>query len=144
MDAGIPVDSPKNFSFPPTFVGKSLRIVKPDGKERETFFAAETEKASATFQGNDIAGIYRISQPAIGEGTGGAAPIYAVNAPFLESRLDEIDERELRLKLNPLPAEVIALETLEKGGTRMDLSLPLIVLLIVTLLGEGWLAQRIS
>ncbi|HSF58258.1 MAG TPA: hypothetical protein VLD83_09320, partial [Candidatus Binatia bacterium] len=69
--------------------------------------------------------------------------LYAVNPPFLESRLDEITDRELQAKLKPIPVEVISIDALQQGGMRMDLALPLLGLLIVTLLVEGWLAQRI-
>ena len=68
--------------------------------------------------------------------------LYAVNPPFLESRLDEISARELQAKLTPIRAEVIPVETLKEGGKRVDLALPLLALLIVTLLFEGWLGQR--
>ena len=58
-------------------------------------------------------------------------------------RLDEISESELQAKLKPIPVEVISIDALQQGGIRMDLALPLLGLLIVTLLTEGWLAQRI-
>ncbi len=69
--------------------------------------------------------------------------LYAANSPFLESRLDEISESELQAKLKPISVEVISIDSLQQGGKRMDLALPLLGLLIVTLLTEGWLAQRI-
>jgi hypothetical protein len=68
--------------------------------------------------------------------------LYPVNSPFLESRLDTVDERELQAKFNPVRLEVIPLDSLAKGGKRMDLSLPLLLLIIATLATEGWLAQR--
>ena len=69
--------------------------------------------------------------------------LYAVNSPFLESRLAEISASELQAKLKPIRVEVIPVESLQQGGKRMDLALPLLALLIVTLLSEGWVAQRI-
>jgi hypothetical protein len=72
-----------------------------------------------------------------------AARLYPVNSPFLESRLDPIGEKEIRAKLKPIRTEIIPIESLEKGGKRMDLSLPLLVLLIVTLAVEGWMGQRL-
>jgi len=66
-----------------------------------------------------------------------------VNPPFLESRLDEISEAELQAKLKPIPVQVISMDALQQGGKRMDLALPLLGLLIVTLLVEGWLAGRL-
>ena len=72
----------------------------------------------------------------------GAPPLYAVNPPFLESRLDEINEGELQAKLRPIQVEVIPVEAVQQGGKRTDLALPLLGLLIVILLFEGWLAQR--
>jgi hypothetical protein len=56
--------------------------------------------------------------------------------------LDEISARELQAKLTPIRAQVIPVETLKEGGKRVDLALPLLTLLIVTLLIEGWLGQR--
>ena len=140
MDPGIEVSSPKIFSFPPSYVGKSLRVIKPDHKEREITFVPDGEKASASLQENDLAGIYRLSLP---PGEAQATPLlYPVNSPFLESRLETIGERELQAKLRPIRAEIVPLDSLEKGGTRTDLSLPLLLLLIATLASEGWLAQR--
>ncbi|MEK7334214.1 MAG: hypothetical protein AAB222_02695, partial [Candidatus Binatota bacterium] len=138
MDAGITVGEAKVFSFPPSYVGKSVRIIKPDRKEREITLAPNGEKASASFQENDLAGIYRLV-PAPGEAPG-TAQIYPANSPFLESRLETIAERELKAKLDPIRAEILPLESLEKGGKRSDLSLPLLLLLIATLASEGWLA----
>jgi len=140
MDPGITVGSAKPFSFPPSYVGKSLKVIKPNGKEREITFVPDGEKATASFQENDLAGIYRLSLPT-GE-TQGATQMYPVNSPFLESRLETIGERELQAKLVPIRAEIVPLDSLEKGGTRTDLSLPLLLLLIATLASEGWLAQR--
>lgn len=142
MDAGITAGATKSFSFPPSFVGKNLRIVKPDRSEREITFVADGEKATASFQENDLAGIYRLSLPASAVEQAGVPEIYPVNSPFLESRLEAISEPEIRAKLIPLRLEVIPVESLEKGGKRMDLSLPLLLLLIVTLASEGWLGQR--
>ena len=65
-----------------------------------------------------------------------------MNPPLLESRLDEISAGELAAKLKPIRTEVIAVEALKEGGKRVDLALPLLAVLIVTLLLEGWLGQR--
>ena len=143
MDPGITVGNPKQFSLPPSYVGKSLKIIKPNKQEVEVPLAPDKDRASATFQENDRAGIYRLSLPVGGEKESGTTPLYAANSPFLESRLDEISESELQAKLKPIPVEVISIDSLQQGGTRMDLGLPLLGLLIVTLLTEGWLAQRI-
>jgi uncharacterized membrane protein len=143
MDPGIPVGSPKEFSLPPSYVGKTLKIIKPNKQEVEVPLAPEKDRASATFQENDRAGIYRLSLPVGAEKESATPRLYAANSPFLESRLDEISESELQAKLKPIPVEVISIDALQQGGTRMDLALPLLGLLIVTLLTEGWLAQRI-
>lgn len=143
LDGGIPVGAVKEISLPPAYVGKSLRVIKPDRRDAEVFLAGEKERAAAQFQDNDRAGIYRLALPAGADKETGVAQIYAVNPPFLESRLDEISARELAAKLKPIPVEVIPIEALQQGGKRMDLALPLLALLIVTLLVEGWLAQRL-
>lgn len=142
MDAGIEVGNPKSFSFPASNVGRSLRIIKPDGRESEIILVADGEKASASFQENDVAGIYRLSPPAAGEGDGTASPIYSANSPFLESRLETIGEQDLQARLRPVRTEIIPIETLERGGRRIDLSIPLLLLAIATLVSEGWLGQR--
>lgn len=143
LDAGITVGAVKEFSLPPGYVGKNLRVIKPDRRETEVVLAGAKERATARFQENDRAGIYRVALPAGTDKETGAPQIYAVNPPFLESRLDEISERELAAKLKPIRVEVIPVEALQQGGKRMDLALPLLALLIVTLLLEGWLAQRL-
>ncbi len=143
MDPGITVGAPKEFSLPPSTVGKSLKIIKPDKQEVELPLTPGKDRTYATFQENDRAGIYRLSLPAGAEKGSETPPLYAANSPFLESRLEEISESELRAKLKPIPVEVISIDALQHGGKRMDLALPLLGLLLVTLLTEGWLAQRI-
>jgi len=141
VDGGIAVGDAKTLSFPPPEVGKALRILKPDGREREITLMADGERASVSFQENDLPGIYRLSLSAA-RGDVALPQLYAVNPPFLESRLETISERELRAKLDPIRPEIHPIESLKEGGKRIDLALPLLLLLIVTLLSEGWLAQR--
>jgi hypothetical protein len=142
LDAGIAVGAARELSLPPSFVGKNLRVTKPDKSIVEVPIAGEKQRATATIEDHDRAGIYRLTLPVGVDKDGGAPELYAVNSPFLESRLDEISARELQAKLSPVRVEVIALEALKEGGKRVDLALPLMALLIVTLLLEGWLGQR--
>ena len=142
LDGGIAVGAVKELSLPPSFVGKTLRVTKPDKQNTDVAIAGEKDRARATVEANDRAGIYRLSLPAGGEKDSGAPQLYAVNSPLLESRLDEISAKELQTKLSPIRAEVIPVEALKEGGKRVDLALPLLALLIVTLLLEGWLGQR--
>jgi hypothetical protein len=142
-DTGTTAGAARSFSFPSSFTGKSIRIIKPDDTKRETKFLADGEKASAAFQENDLAGIYRLSLPGRSQDNLPVPAIYAVNPPFLESRLTKISADELQSKLDPIDFEIIPPDSLEQGGTRMDLSLPLLILLIAILALEGWLSQRI-
>ncbi len=142
LDTGIAVGGTKKFLLPPSYVGKSLRITLPDRKEREISLAPETDNAAASFTENDLAGIYQVNAPPAADRQAGVTPIYPVNPPFLESRLASIGEPELVARFNPARAQIISIDSLEKGGSRRDLSLPLLLALIVTLLSEGWLAQR--
>ena len=142
LDAGIAVGAVKELSFPANFVGRNLRVTKPNKQNTEVVIAGEKERAAAIVEDNDEAGIYRLSLPTGGDKDSGAPQIYAVNAPFLESRLDEIGAAELAAKLNPIRTEVLDVSTLKEGGKRVDLALPLLTLLIITLLFEGWLGQR--
>ena len=119
-----------------------MRITKPNRQETEVGIVADRDRSIARFEENDRAGFYRITLPAGADKDTGPPPLYAVNPPFLESRLDEINEGELQAKLRPIQVEVIPVEAVEQGGKRTDLALPLLGLLIVILLFEGWLAQR--
>lgn len=143
MDGGIDVGSVKEFSLPPQYVGQTFRITKPDKQHAIIAMGPTAERAVGSFDENDRAGIYRLAAAEGGDKALGAPQLYAVNAPFLESRLDEIGEDELRAKLSPVKAEVVPVEALEHGGTRTDLAMPLLVLLMAILLLEGWFAQRI-
>ncbi|MDP2606724.1 MAG: VWA domain-containing protein, partial [Deltaproteobacteria bacterium] len=143
LDGGIPVGAVKEISLPPAYVGKSVRVIKPNKQDAEVFLSGQKERAAAQFQDNDRAGIYRMALPAGADKDAGVAQIYAVNPPFLESRLDEISTPELAAKLKPILLEVIPIDALQQGGSRTDLALPLLALLIVTLLLEGWLVQRL-
>jgi hypothetical protein len=143
LDTGINVGNAKEVSLPPNYVGKTIRITKPNRQPAEVAMSAAQERASGSFEDNDVAGIYRLSFAAGGEKDSGIPQLYAVNSPFLESRLEEISERELQAKLSPVRVDVVPIETLQQGGTRRDLALPLLSLLLATLLLESWFAQRI-
>ena len=142
LDAGIAVGAKKELSFPANAVGRNLRVTKPDKQNIEVAIVGAKEGATATVDENDKAGIYRLALPAGGDKDSGAPQLYAVNAPFLESRLDEIGAAELAGKLKPIRTEVLDFEQLKDGGKRVDLALPLLAVLIATLLFEGWLGQR--
>ena len=143
FDAGITVGASKGFSLPSSYAGKKLAILKPDGKSQEIDLTPQGEKLTASFQENDLPGIYRASLPSLPATPAEIPELYAVNSPFLESRLKAIRDEELLAKLRPIRADVIPLESLEKGGKKLDLALPLIFLIMATLVTEGWLAQRI-
>jgi Aerotolerance regulator N-terminal/von Willebrand factor type A domain len=143
IDTGVPVGAAKTLALPPSYVGKTLKVTKPNKQESETPVTADKDQAQAIFDENDRAGVYRLLLPPAQEKEAAAPRLYAVNSPFLESRLEEIGERELQAKLKPIPAQVIPIESLDQGGKRMDLALPLLAFLIVTLILEGWIAQRI-
>jgi hypothetical protein len=123
-------------------VGKSLRVTKPNKQATEVPIAGEKTRAVATIADNELAGVYRLSLSAGAEKESGAPQLYAVNPPFLESRLEEISAAELQAKLAPVRAEVIPIDALKEGGKRTDLALPLLALLILTLFLESWLGQR--
>jgi hypothetical protein len=143
LDAGVVVGEVKEISLPPAYVGKALRIGRPDKREMEVAIAADKERAVAAISGNDRAGFYRVSPPGPAAKEDGTPRLYPANPPFLESRLEEISADELQAKLTPIRAEVIRAEALQQGGKRMDLAVPLLFLLLVTLLFEGVLAQRL-
>jgi uncharacterized membrane protein YobD (UPF0266 family) len=142
LDGGISVGDVKQISLPPGYVGKTIRITKPNKQPSEVVMNAAHDRAAGSFEDNDIAGIYQLALSG-GDRESGTLRLYAVNPPFLESRLEEISERELQAKLSPVRADVLPIETLRQGGTRRDLALPLLGLLLATLLLEGWFAQRI-
>ena len=142
LDGGIAVGSTKELSLPPSYVGKNLRVTKPDKQTLDVQITAAKERAFAAIEHNDRAGFYRLSAPAGSDKDGAVPQIYAVNPPLLESRLDEISAGEVQAKLKPIRAEVVPVEALKQGGKRTDLALPLLALLMITLLVEGWLGQR--
>ena len=142
LDGGISVGDAKEISLPPGYVGKTIRITKPNKQPAEVVMSAAQDRASGSFEDNDVSGIYQLALTG-GNQESGTPRLYAVNPPFLESRLEEITERELQAKLSPVRADVVPIETLRQGGTRRDLALPLLGLLLATLLLEGWFAQRI-
>jgi hypothetical protein len=142
LDGGIAVGSTKELLLPPSYVGKNLRVTKPDKQTLDVQITAAKERAFAAIEHNDRAGFYRLSAPAGSDKDGAVPQIYAVNPPLLESRLDEISAGEVQAKLKPIRAEVVPVEALKQGGKRTDLALPLVALLMITLLLEGWLGQR--
>ena len=143
-DTGIVAGSAKKFILPPSYVGKNMRIVKPDLRQREITIGANGQKATVSFKENDLAGIYQLSlQVPQGSGRVPVPTLYAVNPPFLESRLKEIGKDELQAKIEPINFEIINLASLQEGGTKMDLSIPLLLLVMVILATEGWLSQRV-
>jgi len=142
LDGGIAVGSTKELLLPPSYVGKNLRVTKPDKQTLDVQITAAKGRAFAAIEHNDRAGFYRLSALAGSDKDGAVPQIYAVNPPLLESRLDEISAGEVQAKLKPIRAEVVPVEALKQGGKRTDLALPLVALLMITLLLEGWLGQR--
>jgi hypothetical protein len=142
LETGVAVGESKKFSLPATYVGKNLKIVRPDQREREVPLAAEGDKAAGAFVENEVAGIYRVTAPLSPDAPAALTPVYPVNPPFLESRMEAISDGELAARLRPARATIVPVEEIAKGGSRSDLALPLLLVLILTLLSEGWLAQR--
>ncbi len=139
IDTGITAGTPKRWSTVAAHTGKRLRIVDPNRTEREITLQPSDGKASASFDGNHFAGVYRVVSP----GGGLEIPsLYAVNPPVTESRLERMGADELARKLGPVDHEVLSAGSLAGGGTRTDLALALVVMLILTLLFESWLGQR--
>jgi hypothetical protein len=144
FDAGIITGETKTIPFPPSSLGKRVKIIKPNDEQRDLSVSTAGDAAAVTFAENDLAGVYRLAFPSLSEKPADVPEIYAVNPPYLESQLETLSEKDLEAKLSPIRAQVIPLEALEQGGKRVDLSLPFAVLLIATLAVEGWLAQRFS
>lgn len=142
FDPGTPAGAEKRLSLNPDAVGRIVKVVSPSGKEIESQARGEQEKAVLSIGGNDEAGIYRILYPA--RLAADLPQIYAVNPPYLESRLTPFDEAELRARFSPIRPEILSHEALAEGGKRIDLALPLALLLLATLVGEAYLAQRFS
>ncbi len=139
LDTGITAGTEKRWTVDAAHAGKRLRVVDPNRREREVLLEPAEGGASGAFDGNDFAGIYRVVSP---RGELDIAPLYAVNPPPLESRLERIGAGELERKLGPVSHQVLAAGALSEGGTRTDLALALVVLLVLTLLFESWLGQR--
>jgi len=139
IDTGLVAGSVKLLPAPAAHAGKRMRVIDPYRSEREITFEPQEEAASATVDHNDFAGIYRI----VAEDRSLRLPTaYAVNAPALESRVERIAKDELERKLGPVTHEMIPVEELSLGGTRTDLSLGLVAILVLTLFFESWLGQR--
>jgi hypothetical protein len=143
LDQGVTVGEVKEIVVPPAYVGKPLRIMSPDKRELEVAVAADRDRAVAQVSGNDRAGIYRVSLPEPAPAQSRVPVLYAANPPFLESRLEQLSTEQLQAKLTPARADVIDVEAMVDGGRRVDLAVPLLLLLLVTLLFEGILAQRL-
>jgi hypothetical protein len=141
FDSGIVVGGSKQISMHASEVGKAITVRKPDQAEVLLTLRPKNGQSGASFDENDLPGLYRVTgfPHALASRT---VSIYAVNSPFLESRLDPISAAEIRRRLEPIPTEIVPLEALKNGGKQWDLSFPLLALLIATLAAEGWLAQR--
>ncbi len=139
VDTGITAGEDKRWTAAAVHAGKLLRVVDPTRSEKTVTLAAADDKAAGAFDGNHFAGIYRVVPPSADVDV---AALYAVNPPVLESRLERMGAEELERKLGPVNHEVMAAGVLSAGGSRTDLALALVVLLMATLLFEGWLGQR--
>ncbi len=139
IDTGITAGTVKRWSAGAVHAGKRLRVVDPKRGENDVTLEPADGKAAGSFGGNHFAGIYRVVSP----GGGLDVPaLYAVNPPPVESRPERIGADELARKLGPVDHEVLAAGALADGGSRTDLALALVVLLLLTLLFESWLGQR--
>ncbi len=139
VDTGITAGTAKRWSTAASHAGTQLRVVDPRRSEKAVTLTAVGGEASGAFNGNHFAGIYRVVPPSADVDVAG---LYAVNPPVLESRLKRMGAEELERKLGPVSHEVMAAGALSAGGSRTDLALALVVLLMATLLFEGWLGQR--
>lgn len=139
IDTGITAGTAKRWSTDAAHAGKRVMVVDPNLAEREVTLTPVEGKASGSFDGNHFAGVYRVVSP----GGGLELPaLYAVNPPPAESRLERMTADELQRKFGPVSHEVLSADALAGGGTRTDLALALVVVLILTLLCESWLGQR--
>jgi hypothetical protein len=145
LNNGVTVGSTMELGLSPSAVGKGLRITKPNREEVSAGIVADGSRSVARIEENDRVGFYRVAPaPGLDSANDGAVPsLYTVNSPFLESRLEAVSESELQAKLRPISVEVIPIERVREGGKRMDMALPILGLLIVTLLLEGWCALRL-
>jgi hypothetical protein len=144
FDPGIPAGAEKRLSLGPDAVGRTIRVASPSGNQLESEARVEREAAVLSIARNDEAGIYRILYPGRLALEKELPQIYAVNAPYLESRLTPFDEGDLRTRFSPIEPEILSYEALAEGGKRIDLALPLALFLLATLIGEGYLALRFS
>ncbi len=139
IDTGITAGTVKRWSAGAVHAGKRLRVVDPKRGENDVTLEPADGKAAGSFGGNHFAGIYRVVSP----GGGLDIPaLYAVNPPPVESRPERIGADELARKLGPVDHEVLSAGALADGGSRTDLALALVVVLLLTLLFESWLGQR--
>ena len=139
IDTGITAGTAKRWSTGAAHAGRRLRVVDPERTEKEVTLEPVDGKASGSFDGNHFAGIYRVVTP----GGGLELPaLYAVNPSPLESRLERMGADELERKLGPVSHEVLSAGALSDGGSRTDLAMALVVVLVLTLLFESWLGQR--
>ena len=139
IDTGITAGTPKQWSTAAAHAGRRLRVVDPNRTEREVTLEPLDGKAAASFDGNHFAGVYRVVSSG---GSLDMPSLYAVNPPVMESRLERMSAGELAGKLGPVDHEILSADSLAGGGTRTDLALALVVVLILTLLFESWLGQR--
>ena len=139
VDTGISAGTTKRWLVPAAHTGTRLQVVDPRRTEKAVTLKAADGKAAGAYDANHFAGIYRVVPPAAGVDVAG---LYAVNPPVLESRLERMNAEELERRLGPVNHEVMAAGALSAGGTRTDLALALVVVLMATLLFESWLGQR--
>lgn len=139
VDTGTTAGTAKRWTADPAHAGAQLQVVDPGGTERRVALEARDGEASAAFDGNHFAGIYRVVSPRADLDLPG---IYAVNPPAGESFLERMGADELERKLGPVDHEVLSAGALSGGGSRTDLALALAVTTLVTLLFESWLGQR--
>ena len=139
IDTGITAGTAKRWSTDAAHAGKRLRVVDPNRTEKEVALEPVDGKASGSFDGNHFAGVYRVVTPG---GDLDLPALYAVNPSPMESRLERMGDDELERKFGPVNHEVLSAGALSEGGTRTDLALALVVVLVLTLLFESWLGQR--
>ena len=139
VDTGITAGMTKQWLVPAAHAGTRLQVVDPRRTEKAVTLEPAEGKAAGAYAANHFAGIYRVVPPAAGVDIAG---LYAVNPPALESRLERMNAEELERRLGPVNHEIMAAGALSAGGTRTDLALALVVVLMATLLFESWLGQR--
>lgn len=139
-EIGARVGQPLKISLPEARAGRIATVTDPAGREATVMVRSAQGKTSGSYLGTAYPGLYNLSLD-------GLRWLQAVNVPREESDLAKVSKEELLNKLGAAALQLVKYRTSEElaslVGSRKELWSFLLILMVLLLIGEAIVANRV-